>query len=139
MTINKYVRTEHYRLPRIDDIFAGLANCNYFSIIDLTGAYQQVMLSDTSKEYLTINTHKGLFRYNRLAFGVSSAPSIFQQCMDTILLNMNKVACYLDDIIVGGINIEECKENLFLVLKRLNDHNVQINLQKCKMLETSVN
>lgn len=138
VTINKYVKTEHYPLPRIDDIFASLAKCNYFCIIDLVAAYQQLMLSENSKEFLTINTHRGLFRYNRLAFGVSSAPSIFQQCMDSILVNMNKVACYLDDIIVGGISVEECKENLFLVLKRLNDHNVQINLEKSKMLETCV-
>ena len=41
-------------------------------------AYQQLKLNDESRQYVTINTHKGLFTYNRLPIGISSAPLIFQ-------------------------------------------------------------
>ena len=138
VTINKFIKTEHYPLPNIDDIFASLANCMYFCVIDLTGAYQQVKLSEESKEFLTINTHKGLFRYNTLSFGVASAPAIFQAIMDQILVNLPKVCCYLDDIIIGGSTEDECKQNLLLVLERLSQYNVKINLEKSKFLEKSV-
>jgi hypothetical protein len=138
MTINKVSKSEHYPLPRIDDIFANLSNCNYFCVLDLTGAYQQVLVSEKSREYITINTHKRLFRYTRLPFGLKSAPSLFQSIMDQILRNLSKVACYLDDIIVGGVNFEECKNNLFDCLKRLNEFNVKINLKKCKLIQPKV-
>ena len=48
-----------------------------FPKLDMAYAYQQFLIDDDSKQYLTINTHRGLFIYNRLAFGVSSAPAIF--------------------------------------------------------------
>lgn len=138
VTINKYLETEHYPLPKISDIFSSLANCKVFCVIDLTGAYQQLAMSPDSKELLTINTHKGLFTYSRLAFGVSSAPAIFQSVMDQILKSISGVFCYLDDILIGAEDESKCKSKLFEVLSRLEQHNVRINLNKCKFLEKRV-
>ena len=59
------------------DLFATLAGGVMFSKLDMAHAYQQILIDDDSKQYLTINTHRGLFVYNRLTFGVSSAPAIF--------------------------------------------------------------
>ncbi|XP_060868649.1 uncharacterized protein K02A2.6-like [Metopolophium dirhodum] len=80
----------------------------------LSGAYQQLELSSSSKEYLTINTLKGLFRFTRLTFGVASAPAIFQSTMDQILLGLENVFCYLDDILIGENTVEKCKQKLDL-------------------------
>lgn len=138
VTINQYLETFHYPLPNIEEIFASLSNCNYFCVLDLTGAYQQLKVSERSKGLLTINTHKGLFQFNRLPFGVSAAPSIFQKVIDQILLNLPSVFGYLDDILIGGTSVIECQENLYSVLSRLHDHNVKLNIQKCKFLQSSV-
>ena len=55
------LHTDQYPLPRIDDIFASLSEGQHFSKIDLAQAYLQTELEESSKKYLTINTHKGLF------------------------------------------------------------------------------
>lgn len=55
--------------------------------------------------------------------GVSSAPAIFQSVMDRILLGIDGVKCFIDDIIIGGGDVEKCKERLFIVLERLNVYN----------------
>ena len=47
-------------------------------------AYEQLELDHESRKYVTINTHRGLFTYTRLPYGVSSAPSIFQRVMDSM-------------------------------------------------------
>lgn len=138
VTINKYLETDHYPLPRIDDIFASLSNCKVFCVLDLKGAFKQVKISENCQELLTVNAHKGLFACNRLIDGVSCAPAIFQSIMDRILLGVAGVKCFIDDIIIGGKDREECKNRLFEVLHRLNEHNVRINLEKCKLLESSV-
>ena len=85
VTINQVSCLDSYPLPRIEELFAKLLGGKYFSKLDLSQAYLQLPLEESSKEFVTINTHKGLFRYNRLPFGVASAPAIFQRYMETLL------------------------------------------------------
>jgi len=55
------------------------------SKLDLSQAYQQLVLSDESKPYTAINTYRGLYQYNKLPFGVSAALPIFQCTLETLL------------------------------------------------------
>ena len=71
-------RRREVSLTKSEDIFARLAGGQTFTKLDLSNAYQQVELEEQSKQYLVINTHMGLFRYNRSPFGVAAAPAIFQ-------------------------------------------------------------
>ena len=102
MTVNQASRVDCYPIPRIDDLFAGLHGGKTFSKLDMSQAYQQLLLDEDSKHLVVINTHRGLFRYNRLPFGVSSAPGIFQRAMETLLQDIPNVKVYLDDILITG-------------------------------------
>lgn len=73
----------------------------------MSHAYQQILMDDDSKKYLTVNTHRGLFKYNRLPFGVASAPAIFQRTMEGLLKGIPLVAVYLDDILVSGVDVAD--------------------------------
>lgn len=70
-------------LPRIEDLYAKMAGGKVFSVLDLSNAYQQVVVADDSKHLLTINTTKGLFSFSRLPAGISAAPGIFQRLVDS--------------------------------------------------------
>lgn len=138
-SLNKCLEFAHYPLPLIEDIFAEFANCRYFSVIDLKGAYQQLKLSEQSRKLLVINTQNGLYAYKRLTFGVNCAASIFQSVMDQILQGMKYVRAFQDDIIIGGLTIKDATENVMSVCERLSQSNVKINIDKCKFLQKSVN
>ena len=69
---------DKYPIPKIEDLFSSLAGGKLFSTLDMSQAYQQILLDKPSKNLVVINTPKGLFKYNRLPFGVSCAPGIFQ-------------------------------------------------------------
>jgi len=138
VTINPMLEIDQYPLPKPDDIFATLAGGKYFSKIDLTHAYQQLKLSEDSKNFVTINTHRGLYRYTRLPFGVASAPAIFQKVMDTILQGLPNVICYLDDILVCGGTMEENLKNVEQVLLRLKQYKVKAKKEKCVFLARTV-
>ena len=125
-------------MPKIEDIFASLSGGKYFSKIDLRQAYLHMEMADESKVYLTINTHKGLYRYNRLLYGVASAPSIWQRTMDQILQGIPGVQCNLDDMIVTGHSESEHLENLEKVLQRLQKFGLRANLEKCEFFKSNV-
>jgi hypothetical protein len=86
--VNRALTTDVYPLPTPDDLFALLAGGEIFSKLDLQNAYLQLPLSKESREVVTINTHKGLFTYNSLPFGVASAPAVFQRTMEGIIGNI---------------------------------------------------
>ncbi|XP_055331222.1 uncharacterized protein K02A2.6-like [Paramacrobiotus metropolitanus] len=95
-------------------------------------------LDDESEQLVVINTHKGLFRYNRLPFGVASGPSIFQQIIERILQDCEGVPVYIDDIIVTGKTDEEHQRNLEAVLERLEKYGLRVKLSKCRFMQESV-
>nr|XP_022901108.1 uncharacterized protein K02A2.6-like [Onthophagus taurus] len=82
VTINPCLEIERYPIPRIDELLNSMQGSVIFSKIDLSQAYQQILLEENSRELTTISTHKGLFKYTRLPFGITSAPAHFQKVME---------------------------------------------------------
>ena len=131
LTVNQVVKRDTFPLPQIQDIFASLEGGKTFSKAQ---AYLQVPLEESSKTLVTINTPKGLFRYNRLPFGVSAAPSIFQRTMETLLQGIDHTSVYLDDILVTGATDEEHLRNLDQVLARLEGAGMRLKRKKCEFM-----
>ncbi|PIO75512.1 reverse transcriptase [Teladorsagia circumcincta] len=129
--LNRALQSFDYPLPMPEDIFASLNGGTIFSQIDLSDAYLQLELSEESKKKVVINTHKGLFRYNRLPFGIKTAPGIFQQVMNKMVGGLQGVAAYLDDILVSARTEQEHKENLLAVFGRIADYGFKVRLDKC--------
>ncbi|VDI58342.1 Hypothetical predicted protein [Mytilus galloprovincialis] len=85
VSINQVSKLDNYPIPKTDDLYATLSGGQAFCKLDLSLAYQQIVLDEESRKYVTINTHKGLYQYNRLPFGVLSAPGVFQRTMENLL------------------------------------------------------
>ncbi|XP_055615053.1 uncharacterized protein K02A2.6-like [Toxorhynchites rutilus septentrionalis] len=128
--LNAALQPQQYPLPLPDDIFAKLAKCKIFSQIDLSDAFLQVEVDEQYRSLLTINTHRGLYLYNRLPPGLKIAPGAFQQLIDTILAGLKDTSGYLDDVIVGGETEKEHDLNLRGVLKRIQDFGFTIRVDK---------
>ena len=137
VTLNGALEVDQYPLPRPSDLFTSLTGGTKFTKLDLSAAYQHLSLDTESRKLVTINTHKGLFQFTRLPFGVASAPAVFQRTMDTILQGIPQVICNIDDILVTGKTEAEHLSNL-VVLKRLQEHGVGLKKEKCQFLQDSV-
>lgn len=135
LTVNQVSKLEQYPIPKLEDLFEKLSGGEKFSKLDLSHAYQQVTLDEASKPYVTINTHKGLFQVNRLPFGVSSSPAIFQRMMEGLVAEIPNVVVYLDDILLTGRNDYEHLETLNEVLRRLQEAGLRLKRNKCAFME----
>ena len=128
---NQAILRENYPIPTFELIMTKLRNSKYFSRLDLTEAYHQLELHEDSRPITTFITHKGLFRYKRLMFGVNSAVEIFQRTLELILSPCENCFNFLDDIIVFGSTEEEHDKCLSKVMSILNNNNVTLNKRKC--------
>ena len=92
---------EVYVLPTAQDLYTALVGSKIFSKLDLSHAYAQLGVDKERQEYLTINTHKCLYSYLKLPYGVKSTPKIFQAKMNQILHGVEKRVCKQDGISRG--------------------------------------
>ncbi|XP_061509326.1 uncharacterized protein K02A2.6-like [Anopheles gambiae] len=136
--LNEALESNHYPLPTPEEIFAQLNGSVVFSIVDLSDAYLQVEVEDESKHLLTINTHRGLFQFNRLAPGVKSAPGAFQRLVDGMIADIPGVRTFLDDAIIFGKTWEAHKQSLDTFLQRLKEYGFHVKLEKCHFYQTEI-
>ena len=119
VTVNPVMCVDQYPLPKIEDIFATLAGGKKFSKLDLTQAYHHMELDEATQNLLVINTHKGLFKYKRLPYGIASTTALWQRAIEQVLQNIPSTQVIIDDIKVTGRNDTEHLHNLKLVMDRL--------------------
>ncbi|KAK3793079.1 hypothetical protein RRG08_038584 [Elysia crispata] len=133
------MKVDQYPLPTVQDLFATLPNGKKFTKLDLTQAYHQLSMEEDSKPYVTISTHIGLFRYNRMPYGIASGPAIFQKNMEEILSGIEGVQVFIDDIRLTGDSDEQHLERLDKVLEALENNGVKLNKDKCSFMQEAIN
>ena len=62
VTVNKVTQCDQYPNCRTKDLLATLNGGETFLKLDVSHTYQELVLDEGSRKYLTVNTHKGLFQ-----------------------------------------------------------------------------
>lgn len=137
VTINPVLDVPEHPIPTAD-LFTQLNGGEKFTKLDLSSAYQQVLLDEESRKYVTINTHLGLFRYTRLPFGVASSPAIFQKIIDSVMNGLQGVGGIHDDLIITGSNDETHFRNLEGALERMSSMGIKLKKEKCVFMKPTV-
>ena len=139
--VNELIENDGYKLPTAQDLFTKLVeegSPKVFSVLDLSGAFNQLFLDEESAKLLVINTHRGLLATKRLCFGVKTAPSIFQATMDKILSGVSNVVCFIDDVLIATDDVDQHMSVLKEVFARFEKFNVRLNKDKCRFLKSEV-
>lgn len=138
VTINKQLIVDQYPLPTINELFSKLHGGKQFSKLDLSMAYNQFVLDEESQNITCINTHRGIFKYTRLVFGLASAPAIFQRAMENVLSGMDGVLCLLDDVLITAPDKKTHLERLYAVLDRLQNAGLTLQKEKCDFFKDEI-
>lgn len=138
MTINKFLEEVNYPLPRIEDLFQALQGGQKFSKIDLSQAYNQLVVDKKTSRILTWSTHRGLYEVKRLPFGCKPNSSVFQAKIDSVLLGCEGTIAFIDDIVVTGKDDKEHLKNLTEVFDRLSRAGLKAKTSKCEFFQSKV-
>ncbi|XP_036340257.1 uncharacterized protein K02A2.6-like [Rhagoletis pomonella] len=138
VSVNPNLWVDKHPLPRIEDIFSKLHGGQEFTKLDLTMAYQQIELEPASRKLTTIATTRGLFQYTRLIYGLSSTPAIFQKLMEGLLMHLEGVVVFLDDILITAPNRKLHMGRVESVLNILQKAGLKLAKEKCSFFSSSV-
>ena len=131
--VNKMIQNQTYLSPSIETAFAKMANKRIFCKLDLSDAYYQIPLSDTSKDVTTINTPFGRYRFNRLPYGIKISPAVFQREMEKLVGEHPNIIVFQDDILIGAEQPTELAKLRDDVLRKLTEAGVTFNKSKLIM------
>ena len=117
--LNAVTVPDEFPIPRQSDILASLSGAQVLSSLDALSGFTQLELADEDIEKTAFRTHRGLFQFKRLPFGLRNGPSIFQRVMQSILAPYLWIFClvYIDNIVIFSKSYEEHLVHLDKVLE----------------------
>jgi hypothetical protein len=131
--LNRHTKPLIYPMQRSDEMFDALAGKKVFSSLDAARGYHQVPIKEEHRWKTAFLTHRGLFQYKTMPFGLKTAPALFQQFMDKVLggLRWTAALCYIDDVIVFSDSIEEHAEHVRKILQSAIAVGLKFTPAKC--------
>lgn len=131
--LNVSVCREKYILPSVEQTLGMLTGAQYFSKLDANMGFWQIPLAKESALLTTFITPFGRYHFNRLPFGISSAPEHFQNMMVTeVTSGLEGVVCHMDDLLIWGATKPQHDARVHAVLERAEKAGVTLNMSKCE-------
>jgi len=136
--LNENVLREVHPLPKVETTLSQLSGATVFSKIDTNSGFWQIPLDLESRLLTTFVTPFGRYCFNKLLFGISSAPEHFQRCMTNILVGIPGIVCHIDDVLIFGKTQKEHDERLRAVLQAIQKAGMTLNREKCKFNKSCI-
>jgi len=133
--LNEWTVKNNYPLPLISDIIKNIGTKKVFTKMDLRWNYNNVRIKEEDEWKVAFTTPKGSFEPTVMFFGLTNSLAMFQAMMNELLrnlINIGKVAAFIDDVIVAMEDEERHDELVAEIVKRLEENDLYVKLEKCK-------
>ena len=133
--LNEWTIKNNYPLPLILDVVENIGAKKVFTKMDLRWGYNNVQIKERDEWKAAFTTSEGSFEPTVMFFGLTNSLATFQAMINKLLrdlINMGKVAAFIDDVIVGMETEEGHDEIVVEIIKRLEKNNLYVKLEKCK-------
>lgn len=136
--LNQFLVVDDHPLKNIRHALDNIGVGKKFSKLDVSNAFLHMPIRAEDRKYLTVNTHRGLYRFKRMCNGLASAPAIWQRFMEGILAGIDGVEVVMDDIVVSAVTDDEHLKRLEAVLQRLEENDLRLNRSKCNFFAEEI-
>ncbi len=138
--LNALTIPDEFPLPRQTEIMGALSGAQVLSTLDALSGFTQIELTEEDREKTAFRTHRGLFQFQRMPFGLRNGPSIFQRIMQNILAPYLWLfsLVYIDDVVVYSKTYEDHIEHLDKVLEAIENTGLTLSPQKCHLFYDSI-
>lgn len=138
--LNAQTIPDEFPIPRQTEILSALSGAQVLSSLDALSGFTQLEVAEEDVEKTAFRTHRGLFQFRRMPFGLKNGPSIFQRTMQSILAPYLWLftLVYIDDIVVYSKTYEEHLDHLDRVLGAIEKAGLTLSPKKCHLFYSSI-
>jgi len=138
--VNKRMESDAYPIPLIWENLQLAAHHKFYICVDCNWGFWNIPLEKESRQYTALVTHRGMYEFTVLPFGLKNSPSEYQRAMDIAFGDLydKGVLCYIDDIVIFGNTIDAVLELFSMVLQRCRDYGFYLKLSKSVFLKEDV-
>jgi len=125
----------NYPLPLISDVLENIGMKKVFTKMDLRWEYNNVWIKEGDEWKVAFTTLEGSFEPTVMFFGLTNSLVTFQVMMNKLLrdlINTEKVAAFIDDVMVGMETEEGHDELVAEVIRRLEENDLYVKPEKCR-------
>ncbi len=132
--LNVIFKRNRYSLSLIDEIIDKIVSCKHLTRLNIISAFNKLRMHFDSENYITFITALEAYKYKMLSFKLTNESIFFQQYMNDVLWNFLNDFCqaYLDDILIYSKTRKKHRDHVKLVLSRLREAELQIDIRKCE-------
>ena len=133
--LNKWTIKNNYPLSLISNVLENVGTKKLFTKMDLRWEYNNMRIKEEDEWKAAFMTPEGSFEPTVMFFGLTNSLAKFQTIMNELLrdlINIGKVAVFINDVIVGTEMEEGHNELVAEVIRRLEENDLYVKLEKCK-------
>ena len=136
--VNAQTKKDSFPLPRIDQVWPTLSRARFFAFLDMLMGFHQVEVDPRDKAKTAFLTHRGVYVYNVMPFGLCNAQATFERLMEKVLgpLIGLGVLVYIHDVLMTP---EQLIEILSAVYKLLVKAGLKSTASKCSLFTQTIN
>ncbi len=132
--LNALIKRDHYSLLLIDETFAHIQESKYLTQLNIIVAFNKLQMHSNNEDLTIFIIIFNSYKYHVILFELINELTFYQHYMNDMLFEyLHQIyQIYLDDIIIYSKILKKHKQHVWLILNRLREADLQINIDKCK-------
>ncbi len=132
--LNAIIKRNCYSLLLINEMINKIVDCKHLIQLNIISTFNKLQIHSDSENYTIFIIALEAYKSKMLLFKLINDSVSFQQYMNDVLWDFLNDFCqvYLDDILIYSKTQQEHKQHVKMILNRLQEADLQMNIWKCK-------